>query len=172
MNHHMTWFAPGIRPVYMAHHPCFHRVFTQCIWLTTRVSTVRTGYSPSVYGSPPLFPWFAPGIHPVYIAHHPCFHGSHRVFTQCIWLTTHVRVLQDYDIYLLDDPLAAVDAKVAKHIFDKCVMGELATKARILCTHHIDYLWDADQVLVMDAGTVIASGKSACARSDNLFRWP
>ena len=31
-------------------------------------------------------------------------------------------VYQDADIYLLDDPLSAVDAHVGKHIFDK-VMG-------------------------------------------------
>jgi ABC-type multidrug transport system fused ATPase/permease subunit len=28
---------------------------------------------------------------------------------------------RDADIYLLDDPLSAVDTKVSKHLFDKCV---------------------------------------------------
>ena len=31
-------------------------------------------------------------------------------------------VYHDADIFLLDDPLSAVDASVARHIFDKLVM--------------------------------------------------
>ena len=31
-------------------------------------------------------------------------------------------VYHDADIYLLDDPLSAVDAPVAKHLFDECVV--------------------------------------------------
>lgn len=33
---------------------------------------------------------------------------------------------EEADIYLLDDPLSAVDAKVAKKIFEKCIrlLGE------------------------------------------------
>ena len=39
-------------------------------------------------------------------------------------------------MYLLDDPLAAVDAHVASHIYTQCIMGLLKHKTRILCTHH------------------------------------
>lgn len=38
----------------------------------------------------------------------------------------------DADIYLLDDPLSAVDAHVGRHLFDRCVMGLLRSKSRIL----------------------------------------
>ena len=34
-------------------------------------------------------------------------------------------VYHDADVYLLDDPLAAVDAHVGKHLFNKCIIDEL-----------------------------------------------
>ena len=40
-------------------------------------------------------------------------------------------VYSDADIYLLDDPLSAVDAKVGKHIFDNCIAGILGSKIRV-----------------------------------------
>ena len=43
---------------------------------------------------------------------------------------------QDKELYLLDDPLAAVDAHVATHLFHHCIMGLLQHKTRVLCTHH------------------------------------
>jgi ABC-type transport system involved in cytochrome bd biosynthesis fused ATPase/permease subunit len=36
------------------------------------------------------------------------------------------------DVYLLDDPLSAVDAHVARHLFDKCLLGLLKNKTRVL----------------------------------------
>ena len=38
--------------------------------------------------------------------------------------------IQDKEIYLLDDPLAAVDVHVAAHIFKHCIMGILKDKTR------------------------------------------
>ena len=44
-------------------------------------------------------------------------------------------VYQDSDIYLLDDPLSAVDAHVGKHIFDKVVGPDGLLKYKvIICT--------------------------------------
>lgn len=63
------------------------------------------------------------------------------------------------EIVLLDDPLSAVDANVARHLFYRCIKrGILATKTRILTTHHVGYLSDCDMILVMEEGRVIASG--------------
>ena len=39
------------------------------------------------------------------------------------------------DIYLLDDPLSAVDAKVAKAIFQKYIQGALKDKTVVLVSH-------------------------------------
>ncbi|XP_015763601.1 PREDICTED: multidrug resistance-associated protein 7-like [Acropora digitifera] len=67
-------------------------------------------------------------------------------------------VYQDKEVYLLDDPLAAVDAHVAAHLFHHCIMGLLQNKTRILCTHHTHFLSAADLVVVMDGGSVTHCG--------------
>lgn len=67
-------------------------------------------------------------------------------------------VYQDKPVYLLDDILAAVDARVAKHIFQQCIMGFLKSKTRILCTHYEAYLVHADTVLYMEDGKVTMQG--------------
>ncbi|KAL0096556.1 multi drug resistance-associated protein MRP [Phycomyces blakesleeanus] len=64
------------------------------------------------------------------------------------------------DIYLLDDPLSAVDAHVGRHIFDHVVgpNGILKNKARILVTHGISYLHQADQVVMLKDGVIGSQG--------------
>uniref|UniRef100_A0A3B4B9R6 Uncharacterized protein n=1 Tax=Periophthalmus magnuspinnatus TaxID=409849 RepID=A0A3B4B9R6_9GOBI len=58
-------------------------------------------------------------------------------------------VYQDADIYLLDDPLSAVDAEVGKFLFDHCIRGLLKNKCRILVTHQLQYLKGADHIIVL-----------------------
>ncbi|CAG7664697.1 unnamed protein product, partial [Allacma fusca] len=62
------------------------------------------------------------------------------------------------DIYLLDDPLSAVDARVSRHIFEKCVQGYLKDKLRILVTHQLQYLPRADHIVILSRGKVAAQG--------------
>ncbi|XP_073722695.1 ATP-binding cassette sub-family C member 3 isoform X2 [Misgurnus anguillicaudatus] len=64
------------------------------------------------------------------------------------------------DVYLLDDPLSAVDAHVAKHIFDNVVgpEGMLKGKTRILVTHGISFLPQVDNILVIVDGRVSEMG--------------
>ncbi|XP_045924008.1 ATP-binding cassette sub-family C member 3 isoform X3 [Micropterus dolomieu] len=66
----------------------------------------------------------------------------------------------DADVYLLDDPLSAVDAHVSKHIFDKLIgpEGVLQGKTRILVTHGISYLPQVDNIIVMVEGRVSEMG--------------
>lgn len=66
--------------------------------------------------------------------------------------------LQEKDIYLLDDPLAAVDADVANHLLEKCILGILKHKTTILCTHRIEFLEKADVVVLMDDGKIVKTG--------------
>ncbi|XP_007257299.3 ATP-binding cassette sub-family C member 3 isoform X1 [Astyanax mexicanus] len=64
------------------------------------------------------------------------------------------------DVYLMDDPLSAVDAHVAKHIFDHVIgpEGALRGKTRILVTHGISFLPQVDNILVLVEGMVSEMG--------------
>ncbi|KAI8807236.1 P-loop containing nucleoside triphosphate hydrolase protein [Cladochytrium replicatum] len=65
------------------------------------------------------------------------------------------------DIYLLDDPLSAVDAHVGKHIWDKVLgpRGLLKNKCRILVTHALHFLPETDWVIELEEGSICAMGK-------------
>ncbi|AWP18241.1 putative multidrug resistance-associated protein 1-like [Scophthalmus maximus] len=66
----------------------------------------------------------------------------------------------DRAVYLLDDPLSAVDAHVGKHIFDQVIgqQGLLKDKTRVLVTHGLSYLPQVDLILVMVEGEVTEMG--------------
>ncbi|KAK7506164.1 hypothetical protein BaRGS_00002276, partial [Batillaria attramentaria] len=66
----------------------------------------------------------------------------------------------DTDIYLLDDPLSAVDSHVGKHIFDNVIgpEGLLGRKTRILVTHGIGFLPRVDKIVVLKDGQVSEVG--------------
>lgn len=64
----------------------------------------------------------------------------------------------DADVYLLDDPLSAVDPHVANHIFDKCIKTYLKHKTVILVTHQLQFLKQADKVVFLDQGQNLATG--------------
>ncbi|KAK3795777.1 hypothetical protein RRG08_031858 [Elysia crispata] len=64
----------------------------------------------------------------------------------------------DADIYLLDDPLAAVDTIVGKHIFEKCIREFLKDKPRILVTHQVQLLPIADNIIILTDGHIMRQG--------------
>lgn len=75
-------------------------------------------------------------------------------------------VYSDADVYLLDDPLSAVDAHVGEHIFNKCVVEYLQGKTRLFVTHHIRVLPSCDLVIVLnDHGSV-----DYCGTYDDLVK--
>ncbi|XP_072883060.1 ATP-binding cassette sub-family C member 2 [Hemitrygon akajei] len=69
-------------------------------------------------------------------------------------------VYSDADIYILDDPLSAVDAHVGKHIFEKVIgpNGLLKGKTRILVTHNVTFLPQVDNIVVLVDGSVSEVG--------------
>ncbi|CAG7824411.1 unnamed protein product, partial [Allacma fusca] len=69
-------------------------------------------------------------------------------------------VYNDADLYLLDDPLSAVDSHVGKQLFDEVIgpNGILHNKTRVLITHGLTYLPQVDCILVMKNGEVSEVG--------------
>ncbi|KAJ3122663.1 Multidrug resistance-associated protein 4 [Physocladia obscura] len=68
-------------------------------------------------------------------------------------------VYSDADLYLLDDPLSAVDTKVGKHLFEECICKFLAGKTRVLVTHQLQFARRGDgDVVVLEQGKVAARG--------------
>ena len=69
-------------------------------------------------------------------------------------------VYNNGDVYLLDDPLSAVDAHVGKHLFDKVIgpAGLLKHKTRLLVTHGVKYLPVVDRIVVLKNGKISEVG--------------
>ena len=68
-------------------------------------------------------------------------------------------VYADCDIYLLDNPLAALDMNVSNHIFKQCILGLLSNKVRLMVSHQESHMKRADQVIVLQNGSIIDKGK-------------
>lgn len=78
------------------------------------------------------------------------------------------------DIYLLDDPLSALDSHVSKHVFDKVLSsstGLLRNKTRVLATNSLFVLPHVDQIVVLNKGTIVESGsyKSLMSNSQSYL---
>ncbi|XP_076255687.1 putative multidrug resistance-associated protein lethal(2)03659 isoform X3 [Rhynchophorus ferrugineus] len=67
-------------------------------------------------------------------------------------------VYKKADIYLLDDPLSAVDTHVGKALFKQCITGFLQDKTVILITHQLQYLKDVDHIIYLDNGKIKSHG--------------
>lgn len=81
-------------------------------------------------------------------------------------------IYNNADIYLLDDPLSAVDSHVGKHIFDKVIgpNGILQTKTRILVSHGITFLPQTDIIIVLKNGMIAEIGSySSLLKSQGEF---
>lgn len=80
----------------------------------------------------------------------------------------------DSDLYLLDDPLSAVDSHVGKHIFEEVLdskTGILRDKTRILVTNSLSILPFTDQIIVLKDGEINEMGtyKELLAKKQTFF---
>ncbi|KAJ3656117.1 hypothetical protein Zmor_015215 [Zophobas morio] len=80
-------------------------------------------------------------------------------------------VYKDADIYLLDDPLSAVDANVGKQIFNNCITGYLKGKCTILVTHQTQYLASVDKIYLLTDGKISVSGSYTDLLKENNFTY-
>ncbi|NWW02027.1 MRP1 protein, partial [Oreocharis arfaki] len=69
-------------------------------------------------------------------------------------------VYQKASVYLLDDPLSAVDAHVGQHIFEHVLgpNGLLKDKTRVLVTHAINILPQVDNIVYLVNGMISETG--------------
>ncbi|CAD8206138.1 unnamed protein product [Paramecium pentaurelia] len=76
------------------------------------------------------------------------------------------------NVYLFDDPLSAVDSKVAKHIFSKAIQQFIfqyqPTKRNnhpnpivIMTTHQLSYALKCDYIVVLEDGQIICQGRAS-----------
>lgn len=72
-------------------------------------------------------------------------------------------VYSNGSLYLLDDPLSAVDAHVGKHMFEQVIgpRGLLKNKTRLLVTHSVSFLPQMDSIVVMKDGVITETGSYA-----------
>eukprot|EP01125_Pyxidicula_operculata_P020167 TRINITY_DN73_c2_g1_i1.p1 TRINITY_DN73_c2_g1~~TRINITY_DN73_c2_g1_i1.p1 ORF type:complete len:1092 (+),score=213.81 TRINITY_DN73_c2_g1_i1:119-3394(+) len=76
-------------------------------------------------------------------------------------------IYADRDIYLLDDPLSAVDQHVGNKLFYKCINRLKVDKAVIFATNQLAYLKDCTHIIYLEGGTIAASGTLQQLLKDN-----
>jgi ATP-binding cassette, subfamily C (CFTR/MRP), member 1 len=62
---------------------------------------------------------------------------------------------------LLDDPLAALDPRIGRTVFQECILGTLYGKTRVLVTQALQFLPQVDHIIVVDDGTIVEQGSYA-----------
>ncbi|KAJ2082118.1 hypothetical protein H4R24_001814 [Coemansia sp. RSA 988] len=79
------------------------------------------------------------------------------------------------DVYILDNPLAAVDDHVSKHIFTHVIgpQGMLQEHARILVMNAVQYMNSVDSIVMLDNGRIIEQGSAAQVidRQSDIFEF-
>ena len=77
-------------------------------------------------------------------------------------------VYSQADIYLLDDPLSAVDPKVARSIYNNAIEDVLKGKTVLLTTHQVDFARSCENIILMEQGRVLGSGTYEELKRQNI----
>lgn len=65
----------------------------------------------------------------------------------------------DRDIYILDDPLSALDAHVGNHIFNSAIQKHLKSKTVLFITHQLQVWHVLPQAAHLDLGSQKQGGR-------------
>ena len=76
----------------------------------------------------------------------------------------------DSDIYLLDDPISALDAHVGRNIINNVLCDYLKNKTRILVTHAIQYCNRADRIVYMKDGKIEWEGNFEQLENQEFYK--
>ncbi|CAD8189167.1 unnamed protein product [Paramecium octaurelia] len=78
-------------------------------------------------------------------------------------------IYSDASIYLLDDPLSAVDIHVGNFIMKECFLKYLKEKTRLLSTHALSFCQYTDKVYLLQNGEIIDSGEYQYMKYNQKF---
>ena len=67
-------------------------------------------------------------------------------------------IYHEPDLFILDDPLSALDMHVADKILREALLVGLKGTTRIIVTNSINFLNEADQIFIMDKGRIVFEG--------------
>jgi len=76
----------------------------------------------------------------------------------------------DSDIYLLDDPISALDIHVGKFVMEEGILNYLQGKTRIVATHALAYLKFFDYIYVMDEGEIVEQGDFETLKETEIYK--
>ncbi|CDR39526.1 CYFA0S03e04390g1_1 [Cyberlindnera fabianii] len=71
------------------------------------------------------------------------------------------------DIYLLDDVISAVDAKVGKQIVERCIFDFLSQKTRVMATNNLSLVKKADRIVFLNGDGTVDIGTEAELKERN-----
>lgn len=74
-----------------------------------------------------------------------------------IFRNSHISILHNFAVYLIDDVLAALDAHVANHIVKHCILGLLKDRTRFIVTENRTLYFYANQILHAQNGIISPS---------------
>ena len=74
------------------------------------------------------------------------------------------------DIYIFDDVMSALDAKVGAFITQETIMKQLKGKTVILVTHGLQYLKYSDYIYVMEEGEIAEQGEFEQIKDTELYQ--
>jgi len=89
----------------------------------------------------------------------PCYAQIPKLFRILCLSFVCRAVYSKADMYLLDDPLSAVDATVARHLVDNCLQGLLKDKCVLIITHQLNFFSPDTLVLFLEDGRIAKTGR-------------